>query len=221
MLRRQTSLRVFARYLRQYHPDGDFAPPKAITIPGNAAGRQAFGSGSLTAEQIEAVQAKLARSASVHARRDAAIISLCLDTGISVEELLTLNLADIRLSEGMLLLRGKNNLLRRVPLGNAVGPMQTYLAQGRLEIGPLPGESALFISRIGARLTRQGVSAGAAVLGEGSPPREPLTTRSLRTTAVRRMVADGRTLKQIQTSLGHTSSLSTLAMLKRLAAPTY
>ena len=76
LLRRQTSLRVFARYLRQYHPDGDFASPEAITVPGNAAGRRASGSGSLTAEQIEAVQAKLARSASVHARRDAAIISL-------------------------------------------------------------------------------------------------------------------------------------------------
>ena len=33
LLRRQTSLRVFARYLRRYHPDGDFAPPEAITLP--------------------------------------------------------------------------------------------------------------------------------------------------------------------------------------------
>ena len=94
--------------------------------------------------------------------------------------------------------------------------MQTYLAQGRLEIGPLPGENALFISRSGARLTRQGVWQALRYWGEAAHLREPLTTRSLRTTAVRRMVADGRTLKQIQTSLGHTSSLSTLAMLKRL-----
>jgi integrase/recombinase XerD len=214
--RRQTSLRVFARYLLQYHPDGDFALPEAITVPQEAAGRSASGTRSLTTEQIEAVQLELGRSKIVHARRDAAILSLCLTTGISVEELLALNVADFRLSEGVLLLRGKNNLLRRVPVGDAVGPMQTYLAQGRLEIGPLPGENALFISRSGARLTRQGVWLALRYWGEAARLCEPLTPRSLRTTAVCRMVAEGRSLKQIQTSLGHTSSLSTLAMLKRL-----
>jgi integrase/recombinase XerD len=138
-----------------------------------------------------------------------------------VEELLALNVADIRLSEGVLLLRGKNNLIRRVPVGDALGPMQTYLAQGRLEIGPLPGESAFFISRSGSRLTRQGVWQALRYWGETARLREPLTPRSLRTTAVRRMVAEGSSLKQIQTNLGHTSSLSTLAMLKRLEAPAY
>ena len=226
LLRRQTSLRVFARYLRQYHPDGDFAPPESISVP-EAAGRRASGTRSLTAEQIEAVQSELGRSTSVHARRDAAIISLCLSTGISVEELLALNVADIRLSEGMLLLRGKNNLPRRVPVGDAVGPMQTYLILGRLEIGPLPGENALFISRSGARLTRQGVLAGAALLGGSSPPERAADAQE---SADHRGAQDGRrgALPEANPDQSgtyqqplHPGYAQAPYRLKRLTAPTY
>jgi integrase/recombinase XerD len=93
-----------------------------------------------------------------------------------------------------------------------------YLKEGRPDLNPYPGETALFISQIGSRLTRQGVWQILKRWGTLSQISTEITPRLIRHTAVLQLVRSGVSLAQIQLLLGHSNPQSTLALLHRLKA---
>jgi integrase len=65
---------------------------------------------------------------SFHTLRDLALVGLMLYDGLRSSEALALQLADVRLSEGQILVRGKGNKQRLLPLPQDIGEMlQKYL----------------------------------------------------------------------------------------------
>jgi site-specific recombinase XerD len=79
---------------------------------------------------------------SFHTFRDLALVGLMLYSGLRSGEVLALQLADVRLAEGQMLVRGKGNKQRLLPLPQDLGEvLQKYLWLER----PLTASPALFV----------------------------------------------------------------------------
>ncbi|ADQ83372.1 tyrosine recombinase XerC [Methylovorus sp. MP688] len=90
------------------------------------------------------------------AQRDHAMLELFYSSGLRLAELVNLNLDALNLGEGTITVTGKGNKTRIVPVGqHAMNALQAWLA---IRSGlPIQDTSALFLSRLGKRLSRRAV----------------------------------------------------------------
>ena len=145
------------------------------------------------------------------ALRDRSIVELLYASGLRVSELTGLGVADLSLAEGRVLVRGKGDKERIVPLGRpAVQALEAYLALGRPSLAVRPQENRLFLSVRGAGLTRQWIWQLIKQLdGRASP-------HMLRHSCATHMVENGADLRTVQTLLGH-ADISTTQVYTHLA----
>lgn len=152
------------------------------------------------------------------ALRDRAILELLYAGGLRVSELTGLHVEDLSLDAGRVLVRGKGDKERIVPLGRAaVEAVEKYLREARGQLqrkGRASG--ALFLSVRGAPLTRQWIwSLVKSSDGHASP-------HMLRHSCATHMVEHGADLRTVQTLLGHadiaTTQVYTHVALGRLKA---
>jgi integrase/recombinase XerD len=168
------------------------------------------------AEARRLVQAPLA-SARL-GTRDRAILETLYATGIRASECAGLELSDLDLGAGELLVRnGKGRKDRLVPLlGRARHALGLYLQGSRQELLRDPRETTLFLSRSGRRLgvpgLRQIVRTAARAAGIG----QPVTTHALRHTCATELVRGGADIRHVQELLGH-RSVETTAVYTRVA----
>jgi integrase/recombinase XerD len=172
----------------------------------------------LTEEQVQELLEIMESSNRLRALRDRAIFMLLLETGLSVANLTALDMTDIDLAAKRfhINLEGEGDVW--LGLGEAVKPIEDYITDGRPNLLHEPGEAALFISQMDGRLSRQGVWQLLKFWGDQTDPPVPLSPRLVRHRAVLRMQRSGLTLTQIQLRLGHSSLLSTQALIRRLEA---
>jgi integrase/recombinase XerD len=150
--------------------------------------------------------------------RDRAILELLYAGGLRVSELTGLNVADLSLEAGRVLVRGKGDKERIVPLGRAaVEAIEKYLNQGRPELqkrGRAAG--SLFLSARGEPLTRQWIWRLVKSADSHASP------HMLRHSCATHMVERGADLRTVQTLLGHadiaTTQVYTHLALGRLKA---
>ena len=147
-------------------------------------------------------------------RRDRAILEVLYGAGLRISELVALDVDDVDLDEGNVLVRmGKGSKGRRVPLGRAaVKAVGDYVAVARTELARKATRAiaggALFLNARGGRLSRQGCwkilksYARAAELGERVSP------HTLRHSFATHMLDAGADIRVVQELLGH-ASLST------------
>jgi integrase/recombinase XerD len=170
----------------------------------------------LSATQISQLERTFESSKRHRARRDQAILSLLLETGLSVADLVELDLSDLDLRAGRLhIIRSQGND-KWLPLGKANDIVARYLSEGRPELNPQSNEPALFVSQMGSRMSRQGIWQILNHWGNLTDPPIKISPRKVRHTAALRMAHAGRSLEEIQTLLGHSNPLSTQALLRRL-----
>lgn len=171
--------------------------------------------------------------ASSLAARDRAMLELLYAGALRVSELVTAKLEDLKLESGYMLVRGKGDKERIVPLGKpAQDALSEYLASGRPALAQaLPAKAArksssasqptssgnsplLFIARGGRKLTRQRiwqmVGAASAASGRHASP------HMLRHSCATHMVENGADLRTVQTILGH-ADISTTQVYTHLA----
>jgi integrase/recombinase XerD len=197
---------------------------------------------SLAHDEVEATLAALAeRQASSHrpskdapslAARDRAILELLYAGALRVSELVTAKLEDLKLESGYMLVRGKGDKERIVPLGKpAQDALSEYLSSGRLALAqarpaktgrkaassaslPAGNSPLLFIARGGRKLTRQRiwqmVGEASAASGRHASP------HMLRHSCATHMVENGADLRTVQTILGH-ADISTTQVYTHLA----
>jgi len=87
--------------------------------------------------------------------RDRAILEVLYGCGCRVSELCGIDVTDLDMGEGMVLLRGKGNKQRIVPVGEpAQISIESYFDSGRSVLCGRTTNSALFLNHRGGRLSR-------------------------------------------------------------------
>jgi integrase/recombinase XerC len=162
---------------------------------------------------IDAVPAQAESADRPHPARDVAIFELLYGCGVRVSELVGLNVADVDLGQGWILVRGKGKKERQVPLaGKAAAALERYLE----ERSPKGSVRAVFLNHRGLRLTDRGVRNivkfySGLVLGDSS-----VHPHSFRHAYATHLLADGADLRSIQELLGH-ARLSTTQKYTQVA----
>jgi integrase/recombinase XerD len=162
------------------------------------------------------------------AARDQAMLEVFYAGALRVSEIVNAKLEDLKLDAGYMLVRGKGDKERVVPLGRSAQiALNGYLAEARsiLAAGKKAGSAAivgasirnsplLFIARGGRKLTRQRiwqmVRAASATSGRAASP------HMLRHSCATHMVENGADLRTVQTILGH-ADISTTQVYTHLA----
>jgi len=169
------------------------------------------------------------KDAGALASRDRAMLELLYAGALRVSELAGAGLEDLKLETGYMLVRGKGDKERIVPLGKpAQDALTEYLAKARPVLASgresksktrANASSArtsplLFIARGGRKLTRQRiwqmVGEASAASGRHASP------HMLRHSCATHMVENGADLRTVQTILGH-SDISTTQVYTHLA----
>ncbi|HEX6947363.1 MAG TPA: tyrosine recombinase [Acidimicrobiia bacterium] len=154
----------------------------------------------------------------VGGRRDAALLEFLYATGARVSEAVALDLPDLDLDEGVVIVTGKGAKQRLVPIGSkAVEAIRAWLPD-RLELvkRSVRGDP-VFLNLRGGRLTRQGafdvVRKNAIRAGIRS---EKVSPHVLRHSAATHMVEAGADLRTVQEMLGH-ATISTTQVYTRVS----
>ncbi len=160
-----------------------------------------------------------ADDASGMALRDAAVLELLYAGGLRVGEIVGLRVEDLRLDVATVLVRGKGDKERIVPIGRtAIEALERYVARGRPElVAKAKGvQRVLFLSVRGRALTTQAVWQMVRGVNSAASPHK------LRHSCATHMVEHGADLRTVQTFLGHadiaTTQVYTHLALGRLKA---
>ena len=155
------------------------------------------------------------KEAEAVAVRDRAMLEVFYAAALRVSEIVGVKLEDLKIDLGYLLVRGKGDKERIVPLGKgAQDSLAHYLAGARGIL--LKGKSSplLFLGRGGKQLTRQRIwqMVRAASVGTG----RTASPHMLRHSCATHMVENGADLRTVQTILGH-ADISTTQVYTHLA----
>jgi integrase/recombinase XerD len=153
------------------------------------------------------------------AARDAAMLEMFYGGALRVTEVVGVGVEDLKLDLGYVLVRGKGDKERMVPLGrSAQKAIEKYLAKGRGELLGGKSSSLVFVGRGGRRLSRQRV--WQMVRAAAAPTGRRVSPHMLRHSCATHMVEGGADLRTVQTILGHadiaTTQIYTHVALDRL-----
>ena len=214
MARKLASLRSFYRYLQREGMVG-LNPAEAIRTP-----KQPKHLPRVLTKDDAAALMEFPGNQTGGSLRDRALLETLYSTGARVSELVGINLEDLRVSEGLVHLRGKGRKERIVPIGDvALRSIQAYLNQRPLidprDLTTMPALSPVFRNSRGGRLTTRSVARLVARysnrLAGGS-----VSPHTLRHSFATHLLDEGADLRSIQEMLGH-ASLSTTQKYTHLA----
>jgi len=149
------------------------------------------------------------------AARDRAMLEVFYAGALRVSELTGVKLEDLKLEFGYVLVRGKGDKERIVPLGkSAQEALMGYMRDSRPVLAAQRNSPFLFLGRGACKLTRQRVwqmvRAASMSMGRHASP------HMLRHSCATHMVENGADLRTVQTILGH-ADISTTQVYTHLA----
>ena len=165
---------------------------------------------TLTRQEVTALLDGPAASEEPEAVRNDAMIELLYASGLRVSELVTLPLAGLNVPVGYVLVSGKGNKQRIVPIGDvARGKLTQYLSHARGLLLKGRVSAMVFVTRRGSPLTRQGFwkllrsrARQAGIISHLSP-------HVLRHSFATHLLDRGADLRSVQAMLGHASLATT------------
>jgi len=141
--------------------------------------------------------------------RDRAMIEVLYATGIRVTELISLKLNDVNFDLGFVIVYGKGSKERMVPIGEkAREKLLLYLEHGRPAILKSKEAKALFVTKRGGGMTRQGFWKLIKNYALKSGITKKVSPHTLRHSFATHLLERGADLRTIQIMLGH-SDIST------------
>lgn len=155
------------------------------------------------------------KAASALAARDHAMLEVFYAGALRVSEMVGVKLEDLKLESGYMMVRGKGDKERIVPLGkSAEAAVADYVKLARSQLLNKKSSPLLFVGLGGKKLTRQRVwqLVREASLGTG----RNVSPHMLRHSCATHMVENGADLRTVQTILGH-SDISTTQVYTHLA----
>ncbi len=196
VMRRIASLRSFFRFLQEekklsVDPTEDVVAPRlARKLPS-----------VLTVAEVEALLSQ--PSSTPAGKRDRAMLELLYATGLRVSELLGLDVGDVDFVARVVRCRGKGDKERLVPFGSAAAHhLRLYLEKSRPLLAS-PGEEALFVNRMGRRMTRQGFWKILRRYATQAGLAKRVTPHTLRHSFATHLLQGGADIRSVQEMLGH------------------
>lgn len=163
----------------------------------------------LTVDEIDAMESAVDLS-SPTGQRNLAIIETLYSCGLRVSELCNLAMSRISRSDGMIIIDGKGNKQRIVPVSDSALREIDLWLEDRSSIQLKPGEEdILFVSARGRRLTRVMVFYIIRELAEKAGIRRTISPHTLRHSFATHLLEGGANLRAIQMMLGHESIATT------------
>lgn len=163
----------------------------------------------LTQEEIDDMIAAIDPD-KAEAQRDRAIIETLYGCGLRVSELVNLEISKIYGQEGYLIVRGKGNKERMVPMSEvSLNEIGDYLLE-RVHMDVKPdSRDILFLNRRGGRLTRNRIFQIVKDLAAAAGIRKTISPHTLRHSFATHLLEGGANLRAIQQMLGHESIATT------------
>ena len=141
--------------------------------------------------------------------RDKAMLEFAYATGMRVTEIISLNIDDVNIEEGIVTCKNGNKQ-RNIPLGSlSLKALKEYIIDARPIIIKSEDEKALFVNINGKRLTRQGFWKIVKYYKDQAHITKEITPHVLRHSFATHLLQNGAELKAIQTMLGHSDISST------------
>lgn len=149
--------------------------------------------------------------------RDRAMLELLYASGLRVTELISLQLGQVSLSQGVVRVMGKGSKERLVPTGeDALYWLQQYMQQARPVLLGGAMSDVLFPSKRGTMMTRQTFWHRIKQYALRAGINKPLSPHTLRHAFATHLINHGADLRVVQLLLGH-SDLSTTQIYTHVA----
>ncbi|MGA8151141.1 MAG: tyrosine recombinase [Terriglobales bacterium] len=213
--RKLSALRHLYRYLLldkriEHDPTLNIDSPKQWKVLPKALARDEM-EALLRSPQASSVRAQ----AQAIALRDRAMLEVFYAGALRVSEMIGVRLEDLKLDLGYMVVRGKGDKERIVPLGKSAQTiLSDYMKQSRTVLAGSKTSPLLFLGRAARKLTRQRVwqivGAASSDVGRHTSP------HMLRHSCATHMVENGADLRTVQTILGH-ADISTTQVYTHLA----
>lgn len=164
----------------------------------------------LTLEEIDRIEDSIDLSKAEGAR-NRAIIEVLFSCGLRVSELVNMKLSDLYLEDRVLLVRGKGNKERLVPVSNkAIADLKRWFFDRNL-MKIKPGEDDyVFLNRRGAHLTRTMILIMVKRQAEEAGIKKTISPHTFRHSFATALLQGGADLRSIQAMLGHEKIDTTL-----------
>lgn len=164
----------------------------------------------LTLEEIDRIEDSIDLSKAEGAR-NRAIIEVLFSCGLRVSELVNMKLSDLYLEDRVLLVRGKGNKERLVPVSNkAIADLKRWFFDRNL-MKIKPGEDDyVFLNRCGAHLTRTMILIMVKRQAEEAGIKKTISPHTFRHSFATALLQGGADLRSIQAMLGHEKIDTTL-----------
>jgi len=141
--------------------------------------------------------------------RNRAIIETLYGCGLRVSELVNLRITDIHHGEGFVVVTGKGNKQRLVPIGRkALKEIDNYMP-GRNRLPVIYDQNILFLNRRGRRLTRAMIFTIIKDLAARAGIRKKISPHTFRHSFATHLIEGGADLRAVQEMLGHESIMTT------------
>lgn len=164
----------------------------------------------LTLEEIDRIEDSIDLSKAEGAR-NRAIIEVLFSCGLRVSELVNMKLSDLYLEDRVLLVRGKGNKERLVPVSNkAIADLKRWFFDRNL-MKIKPGEDDyVFLNRRGAHLTRTMILIMVKRQAVEAGIKKTISPHTFRHSFATALLQGGADLRSIQAMLGHEKIDTTL-----------
>lgn len=164
----------------------------------------------LSVEEIQALIDAIPDKVTYEGCRNVAILETLYGCGLRVSELVNLKISMLRFEEDFIIVIGKGNKERLVPINNTAQKFIVLYLQERNKLTPKPGnKDILFLNRRGGKLSRQMIFIIIKKLAETIQLKKKIHPHTFRHSFATHLVEGGADLRAVQEMLGHESITTT------------
>jgi len=166
----------------------------------------------LTAAQVKELLKQPDKYSTPGAMRDKAMLEFLYASGLRVSELVSLNVEDLNMAEDCVSCLIKSSKVRTITVRpDAIPSLQKYINEARPQLAYQKNGDALFLNRLGDRLTRQGFWQILRNYAREAQLNAVVTPRMLRHSFAAHTLSQGTGIHAVQQSLGHANVSTTQA----------
>ncbi|RNL63690.1 site-specific tyrosine recombinase XerD [Nocardioides marmoriginsengisoli] len=166
---------------------------------------------ALALGDVEAILEAAGAAGTILSMRDRALLELLYGTGARISEAVGLDVDDLDLTHGTVLLRGKGSKERIVPVGRfAREAVEAYLTRARPDLASTgKGTPAMFLNARGGRLSRQSAWTVIVKSAERAGVKAEVSPHTMRHSFATHLLEGGADVRVVQELLGHASVTTT------------